>query len=222
MRRRTPGPHSVVVGVDETTVPNSSTIPVNTWTRVSATVDHTIRSCIRSVGMPTPNPSSQRPLVLLDVDGVINDLKCLWGDVPDDRFVLRSNGFSVFVPDYMPALVQWLCSVAEVHWCTTWRHRANSEIARHLGIGPLPVVDDGTNDRRVDWKAAAAFSLVEQALDAGRRVVWIEDFYGRPPVKHMPAGVEFVDTARDDDPLQVLTIDMVPEWMFGLSSDKAA
>lgn len=172
--------------------------------------------------MPTPKRSPQRPLVLLDVDGVINDLKCLWGDVPDDYDVIRSNGYKVYVPPYMPALVQWLCEVAEVHWCTTWRDRANQEIARHLGIGPLLVVDDGTTDRRVDWKAAAAHDLVAAALAAGRRVVWIEDFYDDAPIGAMPAGVEFVDTASGDDPLQVLTTDMVPDWMFGLPSRRAA
>lgn len=172
--------------------------------------------------MPTPTPSSQRPLVLLDVDGVINDLKCLGGDVPDDYDVVRSNGYKVYVPHHMPALVQWLCSVAEVHWCTTWRDRANHEIARHLGIGPLLVVDDGTDDRHVDWKAAAAFSLAQNALDSGRRVVWIEDFYDDAPVHSMPVGVEFVDTASGDEPEQVLTADMIPDWMFGLSSGAAA
>jgi len=174
------------------------------------------------MGMPTPNPSSQCPLVLLDVDGVINDLKCLRGDVPDDYEVVRSNGYKVYVPQYMPGLVQWLCEVTEVHWCTTWRDRANQEIAQHLGIAALPVVDDGTHDRHVDWKAAAAFSLAKSALDAGRRVVWIEDFYEDAPIDQMPVGVEFVDTASGDEPLQVLTVDMVPDWMFGLSSGRAA
>lgn len=168
------------------------------------------------------NNVSRRPLVLLDVDGVINDLKCLWGAPADDHVIVRSNGYKVYVPRYMPALVQWLCSVADVHWCTTWRDRANQEIARHLGIDPLPVVDDGTNDRHVDWKAAAAYSLAESALAAGRRVVWIEDFGDRLPVHEMPRGVEYVDTASGRDPLQVLTAEMIPDWMFGLSSGEAA
>lgn len=160
-----------------------------------------------------------RPLVLLDVDGVINDLKALRGDLdPSTHTSVTSNGFRVAIPVYMPVLVQWLCSVAEVHWCTTWRHRANDEIATHLGIPALPVVDDGTDDRYVDWKAAAARDLAAAALAEGRRVLWIEDFYDDVPVDEMPHGVEFVDTASDDDFELVLTVDMIPDWLWEMSS----
>jgi hypothetical protein len=161
-----------------------------------------------------------RPLVLLDVDGVINDLGALYA-APDasTHDVVRSHGFRVVIPKYMPVLVQWLCSVADVHWCTTWRHRANDEIATHLGIPTLPVVDDGTKDRHTSWKAAAARDLAAAALAEGRRVVWIEDFYGDAPRAQMPKGVEFVDTALDDpfDAMgAVLSVDMIPEWLWAL------
>ena len=161
-----------------------------------------------------------RPLVLLDVDGVINDLKRLRRDSADlsTHSTLTSNGFRVVVPTYMPVLIQWLCSVAEVHWCTTWRHRANDDIARHLGIPVLPVVDDGTDDRHVGWKAAAAHDLAAAALAEGRRVLWIEDFYDDPPVDEMPMGVEFLDTASDENFELVLTVDMIPDWLWSLST----
>lgn len=160
-----------------------------------------------------------RPLVLLDVDGVINDLRSTrrWATI-DNELHFVSHGFPVVVPPYMPALIQWLCSVAEVHWCTTWRHRANDEIAAHLGIPALPVVDDGTDDRHVDWKAAAARDLAAAALAEGRRVLWIEDFYDDPPIDEMPMGVEFVDTASDDNFELVLTVEMIPDWLWALSS----
>lgn len=162
--------------------------------------------------------SNLRPLVLLDVDGVINDLNSARRAATiDNELHFVSHGFHLVVPHYMPVLVQWLCSVADVHWCTTWRHRANDEIAAHLGIPALPVVDDGTNDRHVDWKAAAARDLAAAALAEGRRVVWFEDFYGEPPVDEMPLGVEFVDTASDENFEMVLTVDMIPEWLWTLS-----
>ncbi|MEY3034427.1 MAG: hypothetical protein RLZ86_1049 [Actinomycetota bacterium] len=166
----------------------------------------------------TCNRNDNRPLVLLDVDGVINDLGALRGGSNQPfHDVVTSHGYRVFVPHYMPALVSWLCSVAEVHWCTTWRERANDEIAAHLGIPALPVVDDGTNDRHTGWKAAAARELASSALAEGRRVLWIEDFYGEPPVDEMPVGVEFLDTAGDDFEL-VLTVDMIPDWLWALST----
>jgi hypothetical protein len=136
-----------------------------------------------------------RPLVLLDVDGVINDLEVLAGQRrPWRTDLVHSNGFAVMVPDYMPALIQALVDTCEVWWCTTWRDRANSEIASHLGIPDLPVVTDGSLSRRVDWKAGAAYELVTAALGSGRSVYWIEDFYGDPPEGELPPGVVFIDT----------------------------
>lgn len=164
----------------------------------------------------SPNP---RPLVLLDVDGVINDLNSARRAATiDNELHFVSHGFPIVVPPYMPVLIQWLCEVADVHWCTTWRHRANDEIATHLGVPSLPVVDDGTDDRHVHWKAAAAHDLAATALAEGRRVLWIEDFYDDVPVDEMPAGVEFVDTASDENFEMVLTVDMIPEWLWAMSS----
>lgn len=160
-----------------------------------------------------------RPLVLLDVDGVINDLNSARRAATiGNELHFVSHGFPVVMPPHMPVLIQWLCSVAEVHWCTTWRHRANDDIARHLGIPVLPVVDDGTDDRHVGWKAAAAHDLAAAALAEGRRVLWIEDFYDDPPVDEMPMGVEFLDTASDENFELVLTVDMIPDWLWSLST----
>ena len=98
-----------------------------------------------------------KPLVLLDVDGVINDIELIGEETGQwDSHVIVSHGYHVVIPDYMPELIQRICALTEVHWCTTWRDRANDEIAQHLGIGPLPVVDDGTDRRYVDLKGAAA------------------------------------------------------------------
>jgi hypothetical protein len=163
---------------------------------------------MRLTGMTntTDNPN---PLILLDIDGVINDLNALGGldrDWGIDQ--VYSHGHMVHIPDYMGWLIRQLTDVAEVHWCTTWRHRANDEIAEHLGIEQLPVVDDGTRSRFVDWKAAAAHDLAEAAIKAGRKVLWIEDFYGHLPIDEMPKGVEFVDTAANDE--MVLEVEMLP------------
>ncbi len=81
-----------------------------------------------------------------------------------------------------------------------------------------PVIDDlGSlhNDphpwpiRRI---ASTAAPLAAAALAAGRKVAWIEDFHGEPPVDQMPSGVEFVATAEDLD-LPVLLPDMLPRWL---------
>ena len=44
-------------------------------------------------------------------------------------------------------------------------------------------------------EAASACGVASDAIAKGRRVIWIEDFYGEIPESAMPAGVEYVDTA---------------------------
>ena len=139
--------------------------------------------------------NDHRPLVLLDVDGVINDLGALGGTSrPWNTDEVISHGYRLYIPEFMKRLVFALTMSTEVWWCTTWRERANDEIAGHLGIEKLPVVTDGSASRYVDWKASAARPLVIEALAEGREVFWIEDFYGDPPTGELPDGVTYVDT----------------------------
>lgn len=155
----------------------------------------------------------RRPLILLDLDGVINDLGSLAGMKRPWRVdIVRSHGYTVHIPSYMPALIRALADLAEIHWLTTWRHRANDAVADHLGAGRFPVIDDGTGDRHVDWKPAAAFAVAGEAIEAGRPVIWIEDFGGFIPRDEMPAGVVFVDTVGEDFRDAVLR----PEVVAGL------
>lgn len=159
----------------------------------------------------------ERPLILLDVDGVINDIEYVGlGTDAWETHTFISHGYQLLVPSFMPELIQTLCRVAEVRWCTTWRDRANDEIATFLGIDRLEVIDDGTGSRYVDWKAAAANDVVAEALEAGRRVLWIEDFWGRLPIDEMPAGTEYVDTTEGWDGA-LLMPHMVPTWVWQLA-----
>ena len=135
-----------------------------------------------------------RPLLLLNIDGVINDLGAVMkvrplGDGAEAKAkhlgvdLIRSHGFWVAIPDSMPSLIQELTAQCETYWCTTWRGNANDEIAQHLGVGPFPVVDD----------CAKRTEMIDDAVDAGRPVVWIQDFKGQLPELD---GVTFVDTGE--------------------------
>lgn len=146
---------------------------------------------------------SVRPLVLLDVDGVINDAEMLVAiRLAADREaraaqlridMVVSHGHHVAIPQYMPELVQALVNECEVWWCTTWRSYANDEIAAHLGIDSLPFVDDGTRSAGTAWKAGAAAPTLAAAQAQGRPVVWIEDFNGEFPDVD---DVVFIDTGE--------------------------
>ena len=161
-----------------------------------------------TAAMATPEPSdpaAKLPLLLLDVDGVINDLNAhmmlgLLGDESTNGAdqlgveLVRSHGFTLAVPLYMPELIRELTARAETWWCTTWRDRANDELARHLGVGPFPAIDpDGSDRSSRDWKLEKVRRLVEAALAQRRAVVWIEDFNGDLPDLE---GVIFVDTGE--------------------------
>ena len=149
--------------------------------------------------------ADRRPLLLLDVDGVINDLNAhlmlaLLGGEDSDAAeqlgieLVRSHGHTLAVPEYMPELIRELTSRAETWWCTTWRERANDELATHLSVEAFPVIDpNGGENEGHDWKAKHVRPLVEAAQEAGRAVVWIEDFNGDLPDLE---GVVFVDTGE--------------------------
>lgn len=147
-----------------------------------------------------------RPLVLLDVDGVINGLD---REIP---IALDSHGWELRIPDYMPKLIQRIHAVAEIRWLTTWREQANDDIAPFLGIPALDVVTDGKDGRYVEWKPPAALPHIVDALDAGRDVYWIEDheyeYHGAPWTS-----VKMITTL----PYYVLRPEMVPEELGGWS-----
>ena len=141
-----------------------------------------------------PAPSA-KPLLLLNVDGVINDLEAVMkvrplGDEAEVRArhlgidLIRSHGFWVAIPDSMPELIQELTAQCDTWWCSTWADHANDEIAQHLGVGPFPVAQDC---------AASPRPLIERARAEDRAVVWIQDFNGQYPDVD---GVTFVDTGE--------------------------
>ena len=146
-----------------------------------------------------------KPLLFLDVDGVINDLEAfmmlrvLRRDAPDRAEQLGvemvgSGFYRAAVPHYMAGLIQEITSQAETWWCTAWRNHANEELAAHLGVGPFPVIDpDGTDRIGHDWKTDHVRPLAEAALSEGRTVVWIEDFNGDLPEIE---GVVYIDTGE--------------------------
>ena len=157
-----------------------------------------------------------RPLVLLDVDGVLHDShardRIRLADAPESVAaslgveLVMSHGRRLAVPTWMPSLISGLGEVAELWWCTTWMERANDDLGPHLGIGVLPVIGSGTRGIGLAWKADMARPVTETALAEGREVVWIEDFDGADPGI---GGVELVDTAD----LGYLTGSHLPQWL---------
>jgi hypothetical protein len=116
-----------------------------------------------------------KPLVLLDVDGVLNPT----GRVTPDfrRYQCTVDGYDYTVhlnPRHGSRLMELaLRTGAELAWATTWEEHANEWIAPRLGLPALPVVALG-RDR--DSEHGEMFKTRYVAEYVGRRpFVWFDD-----------------------------------------------
>lgn len=151
--------------------------------------------------MPTTSP---RPLVLLDVDGVLNAVAAwgrsgAWSDWRTG--VARDDGrdFPItWSPSVVAAVRSWQ-ELAEVQWLTTWGHDANTSLRHLLGLPELAVAatyadadvaPSGSTDEDGPAHAAVApaapdrltgrwwkFDAVRRLVraDPSRPVVWLDD-----------------------------------------------
>lgn len=88
-----------------------------------------------------------RPLVLLDVDGVLNALgppDSSWPDWRRGAATALGRDWPIrWSPSVVAAVNGWLAS-AEVQWLTTWGQDANRDLHALLGLPALPVA--GTHE----------------------------------------------------------------------------
>lgn len=154
-----------------------------------------------------------KPLVLLDVDGVVN----AWPDDGTERHKVRVGGYQVIVSDEtLEALKGVFRSSVDVVWCTAWREQANKLLPflREQGVTrreKLDWVSDGKTMAEggftTRWKGLAVLGThaVIEAQAEGRPIYWIEDFgfgvYGTPSAMHytdiVEAGITPIDTAKE-------------------------
>lgn len=117
-----------------------------------------------------------KPLLLIDVDGVIS----LWGFPPHSPPLGTFTSvegvvhfLSVEAAEHLLALV----SDYEPVWCTGWEERANDHLPGALGLGPWPYL---SFDRDMTpggvtpghWKLAAI-----DGFAAGRPLAWVDDAF---------------------------------------------
>jgi hypothetical protein len=141
------------------------------------------------------------PLLLLDVDGVLNAL----GEHHElaNTWPSWQNGFArsamtswpiQFSPDLIERLVRWhLTGIVEIQWLTTWGHNANGGLRQLLGFPALEVA--GTYD---DEGAAAEVgdslaSSTPSAPDALTGAWWKYDVVRRVMVEHPHRLIVWVD-----------------------------
>ena len=132
-----------------------------------------------------PSPQSARPHLFLDVDGVLNAFELDPGgdvdtfddfDVHEVEFEFEVGHPRTFVVCLSPAMGARLAQLAvDIHWVTTWEHRADSAIAPLCGLpSGLPVLSplDEAEEWELDWK----FLAVRRSVEGDPRpFVWIDD-----------------------------------------------
>jgi hypothetical protein len=118
--------------------------------------------------------SSKRPILFVDVDGVISLFGFSHADPPPGRFHSVEGVLHCIDESCGPRLTR-LSERYELVWATGWEERANEHLPHLLGleVAELPVV---TFDGRAvfgsaHWKLAA---LDEYAR--GRAAAWVDDF----------------------------------------------
>ncbi len=149
--------------------------------------------------MPTPPP-----VVLLDVDGVLNALGPAddgWPDWQRGSATAMGRSWPIrWSPSVVTAVLAWRAS-ADVRWLTTWGSDANQGLHALLGLPPLPVAGTPDGPGEPDPRAPAdedgptsladvtpaapdaltgrwwKFDVVRELLrrEPGRRLVWLDD-----------------------------------------------
>ncbi len=117
----------------------------------------------------TTDPPATRPLLFVDVDGVLNPFAAR--TTPEGFEELRYQIFLVRLAQQHGDWLRELSASFDLWWATTWEHDANAVIAGFYGMEPLPVVEFGVRTGPPSlWKLDR---LVATA--AGRRFAWIDD-----------------------------------------------
>lgn len=149
---------------------------------VLASVDS---SAARREGLSTPDHYSQmstrasissvvnRPILLIDVDGVISLFGFDHAAPPSGRFLLV-DGIAHFLSGTAGGHLRRLEEAFELAWCTGWEEKANDYLPLALGLdGPLPHVEFDHDDRPVQahWKLGA----IDLHVAPTRSLAWIDD-----------------------------------------------
>ena len=114
-----------------------------------------------------------RPLLLIDVDGVISLFGFDPARPPAGQF-LTVDGIVHFLSATAGEHLRRLSAAFEPAWCTGWEEKANEYLPHALGLpGPLPHVSlaDATPEVSGHWKLKA----IDRYAGTDRAVAWIDD-----------------------------------------------
>lgn len=124
--------------------------------------------------MPSPVPGP-RPLLLVDIDGVLSLFGPPAGPVPDPgrgRWH-QVEGVAHFLSADAAGHLTDLQAHYDLVWCSGWEEKANEHLPHLLGVGPLPTLsfDRNPGRGRAHWKLAA----IDAYAGPDRPVAWVDD-----------------------------------------------
>ncbi len=117
--------------------------------------------------------NSVKPLLLVDVDGVISLFGFDHSRPPAGRFEIV-DGIAHFLSASAGEHLRELSAEFELVWCTGWEEKANEYLPRAVGLpAELPHLEFERNPGRANghWKLAA----IDAYAGADRPVAWIDD-----------------------------------------------
>jgi hypothetical protein len=116
---------------------------------------------------------TDKPLLLIDVDGVISLFGFDPASPPAGRFELV-DGIAHFLSAGAGEHLRVLSEEFELVWCTGWEEKANDYLPLALGLpGPLPhvILDRRERPANAHWKLAS----IDAYAGRSRPLAWVDD-----------------------------------------------
>lgn len=154
----------------------------------------------------------QKPIWLLDIDGVINALGIpAWGDDPQSAMAHFVDGSYLirWSPDLIADIIK-LSERVEIRWLTTWGNEGNTTLKPMVGfpdefpVQAEPHKQTGYEDVAYnphDWKFCAALEAAREK----RPLIWTDDDAWTPPQKL------FIEEYMEDNNVPLL---MIKPYLF--------
>jgi hypothetical protein len=124
-----------------------------------------------------PIPVDGRPILLVDVDGVLSVFGFPQHAAPPGRWA-NVEGVTHLLSHAAADEVRALTGAFAPVWCTGWEERANEHLPHLVGLGPWPFLTFdramGRTSSHGHWKLAA----IDAAVGPDRPLAWIDDDLG--------------------------------------------
>lgn len=121
---------------------------------------------------------TEKPILFLDVDGVLNVLTPDMKDLKAREVLLQEPGghpHHLYPTKFTLPFMRWAWETFDVQWCTAWRLDGNL-IAKWAGLPARPDATICRSGKMMDWKLEGVQNFLQ---GKNPLCVWIEDGIGK-------------------------------------------